>query len=120
MRAHVALKALVSAACGLLLAGCGAGEKSGNAADPVADTIYVGGNIITINDAAPFAEALAVKDWKNSRRRRRRPTCSRRRATRRRLVDLGGKTLIPGFVDGHSHIGAVGSSGCVRRFVAAA
>ena len=29
-----------------------------------ADTIYHGGNIITINDAAPFAEALAVKDGK--------------------------------------------------------
>ena len=29
-----------------------------------ADTIYTGGDIVTVNDAQPTAEALAVKDGK--------------------------------------------------------
>ena len=31
----------------------------------IADTIYHGGTIITVNDEAPSAEALAVKDGKH-------------------------------------------------------
>ncbi len=31
----------------------------------VADTIYTGGDIITINDAMPSAEARAVKGWQD-------------------------------------------------------
>jgi hypothetical protein len=34
---------------------------NGNSA-ATADTIYTGGNIITVNDTQPTAEALAVKD----------------------------------------------------------
>ena len=31
-------------------------------AQEIADTIYLGGPILTINDSAPRAEAVAVKD----------------------------------------------------------
>lgn len=41
-----------------------------------ADTTYVGGEIVTINDRQPTAEALAVKD---------------------------GKILMPSFIDAHDH-----------------
>jgi predicted amidohydrolase YtcJ len=35
-----------------------------------------------------------------------------------KLVDLGGKTLMPGFVDGHSHFGGVGIQNDSVSFVA--
>ncbi|MES2707627.1 MAG: amidohydrolase [Verrucomicrobiota bacterium] len=73
-----------------------------NARTGMADTIYSGGSIITINDAAPLAEALAVKDGKilavGSR-----ADVLRTRSSSTILIDLGGKTLLPGFLDGHSH-----------------
>ena len=36
----------------------------GQAAEPAADTIYQGGTIITMNDAQPSTQAVAVKDGK--------------------------------------------------------
>ena len=47
----------LAALCGLLL-------RSEPVFSQNADAIYTGGDIITINDAAPSAEALAVKDGK--------------------------------------------------------
>lgn len=72
-----------------------------------ADVIYYGGPILTMNDAQRQVEALAVqgarivavgdlatlKAWQG-------PST--------RMADLQGRTLIPGFVDPHSHIGGVG------------
>ena len=46
------------------LAGALAFSMSSVAFAETADTVYTGGNIITVNDAAPSAEALAVKDGK--------------------------------------------------------
>ncbi len=70
---------------------------------PTADAIYAGGAIITMNDAAPRAEAVAVKDGrivavgaKAEVERWRGPTT--------RSIDLGGKALLPGFIDGHGHV----------------
>ena len=61
---------LLALALGLALTtGCDQKPAPSTEAEPsatagVADTIYTGGNIITISDAAPSAEALAVKDGK--------------------------------------------------------
>jgi hypothetical protein len=79
----------------------------GPAPEMTADTIYTGGNIITINDAAPSAEALAVKDGTILAVGAKADVLKSKGAATR-LVDLGGKTLVPGFVDGHSHFGGVG------------
>ena len=52
-------------AASLALAGaCSKSKVEDVAPRTVADTIYVGGDIVTINDAQPTAEALAVKDGK--------------------------------------------------------
>jgi len=67
-----------------------------------ADTIYTGGSIITINDAAPSAEALAVKDGRILAVGTKSDVL-KTKGTATRLVDLGGRTLLPGFIDGHSH-----------------
>jgi len=73
-------------------------------AQQAADTFYFGGDILTMEGKAPrYVEALAVKDgritfagaladadqWKGAGTR---------------TINLGGRTLLPGFVDGHSHI----------------
>jgi predicted amidohydrolase YtcJ len=67
-----------------------------------ADTIYTDGHVITMNDASPTAEALAVKDGKimavgSS------ASVLKSRGKETRVVNLKGKTLLPGFIDGHSH-----------------
>ncbi|RYD40237.1 MAG: amidohydrolase, partial [Verrucomicrobiaceae bacterium] len=73
-----------------------------NSATGSADTIYSGGDIITINDASPAAEALAVKDGKILAVGTKADVLKHQgKATK--MVDLGGKTMLPGFIDGHSH-----------------
>ncbi len=67
-----------------------------------ADTIYFGGPIITINDAAPSAEALAVKDGKILAVGAKAEVL-KTKGDATKMIDLGGKTLLPGFIDGHSH-----------------
>lgn len=68
-----------------------------------ADTIYFGGNIITINDAQPIVEALAVKDGKILALGPRAEIEKTNKGPATKIVDLAGKTLLPGFLDAHSH-----------------
>jgi predicted amidohydrolase YtcJ len=72
-----------------------------------ADLVVFNGNIITMDPKKPTATALAVKSYKvlyvgeedevvelipNARR----------------VIDLGGKTVIPGFIDAHTHLTSAG------------
>jgi len=90
--------ALAIAASVALATGCSAPEPG-----LPADTIYTGGDIITVNDSRPAVEALAVKDGRilavgaNGEIER---SCKGQATT---VVDLAGKTLLPGFLDPHSH-----------------
>ena len=68
----------------------------------LANTIYHGGTIITVDDRNPAAEALAVRDGKIIAVGTKSDVLKRRGDTTK-LIDLGGKTLVPGFLDGHSH-----------------
>jgi hypothetical protein len=70
---------------------------------PTADTIYVGGDILTMNDSAPTAQALAVKDGKILLVGDRRAVEAQARGAPTQIVDLQGKTMLPGFIDAHSH-----------------
>jgi len=74
-----------------------------NASTWAADVIYTGGDIVTINDAQPIAEAVAVADGKiiavgNS------SEVMKHKGDTTKIVDLQGKTLMPGFFDAHSHL----------------
>ena len=77
-------------------------------ATPPADTIWSGGTIVTVNDARPNAEAVAVRGGTivgvgsraDIERRFRGPATER--------IDLKGRTLLPGFIDGHGHMSMVG------------
>jgi predicted amidohydrolase YtcJ len=67
-----------------------------------AERIYTGGNIVTMNDANPVAEAVAVRGGRilavgtaaEVMRHRGEPT---------QVIDLKDKALLPGFIDPHSH-----------------
>jgi len=72
-------------------------------AQDAADTIYSGGPILTINDASPNAEAVAVKDGLvvavGSM-----ADVSAHRGDQTQMFDLGGRAMLPGFVDSHGHV----------------
>lgn len=68
-----------------------------------ADTIYSGGPILTIDDANPRAEAVAVKDGRIIAVGPVAEVMPLKGDTTR-MVDLGGRTMLPGFVDPHGHV----------------
>src|SRR5262245_8789946 len=78
------------------------GHESSTAA-VVADTIYINGVIITVNDAQPSAEAVAVRNG-IIHAVGARDDVMRHHGPSTEVVDLKGRTMVPGFVDGHSHI----------------
>lgn len=84
----------------IVLTGCG--EQRGRA-----DLVFRGGNIYTVNDEQPVVEAVAVRDGRiifaGSGEE-----ASEFIAERTRVVDLEGRTMTPGFIEGHGHIMGVG------------
>jgi hypothetical protein len=88
----------------VLTSGCAPSDPA-----TVAETIYFGGPIVTMNDAQLNAEALAVKDGKILAVGSRAEIDKLHKGKSTRLVDLDGKTLMPGFIDGHAHVGGFGS-----------
>lgn len=92
----IGLGALVAAA----LWGCARGEAG------VADTIYYGGPVITMDDVRPEAKALAVLDGKIAAVGSKREVM-RWRGPETQMRDLDGKALLPGFIDAHGHLSFV-------------
>lgn len=68
-----------------------------------AATIYVGANVITMDDAHPTAEAVAVYDGRITAVGTRTDVLADQRGPTTAVVELDGATLAPGFVDPHSH-----------------
>jgi predicted amidohydrolase YtcJ len=81
----------------ILLAGCAPPPERS------ADTIYVGGTIVTVNDQQPTAEALAVKDGHILAVGQRAKLERAHKGAKTRIVDLAGHALLPSFIDAHSH-----------------
>ena len=72
-----------------------------------ADLVFKNGNIYTVNDARPKAEAVAVKGdrivFVGSNR-----DVQKYVGAKTRVIDLGGKTMVPGMTDAHHHLSGVG------------
>jgi predicted amidohydrolase YtcJ len=68
-----------------------------------ADVIYFGGDIVTINDKQPKAEALAVKGGKILAVGDRKAIEGEHKGSSTKLIDLAGRVLLPSFIDAHSH-----------------
>jgi predicted amidohydrolase YtcJ len=69
---------------------------------PAVDTILVSGKVITLDDASSIVEAIAIHDGKvlavgsNEDIRK-------RADARTNIIDLGGRTVVPGLMDSHIH-----------------
>ena len=72
-------------------------------AQEIADTIYSGGAILTINDAAPNAEAVAVKNGRILAVGTLAEVSAYEGEGTERF-DLAGRAMLPGFVDSHGHV----------------
>ncbi|MEM9018673.1 MAG: amidohydrolase, partial [Verrucomicrobiota bacterium] len=72
-----------------------------------ADTIYHGGPILTIVDESPEAEAIAIKDGRILAVGTKEEVLQAK-GDDTELIDLQGKTMLPGFVDSHGHAFMVG------------
>ncbi|MFN6164290.1 MAG: amidohydrolase [Planctomycetota bacterium] len=69
-----------------------------------ADLVYTGGDILTMRGNTPeYVELLAVKDGKIAFAGSGKEGASRI-GPRTRRIDLAGRTLLPGFIDAHSHL----------------
>jgi predicted amidohydrolase YtcJ len=80
------------------------------------DSIYINGSIITIDDKKPTAEAVSAKDGLiysvGSNK-----DIEKLRGPKTKVFDLIGKTLVPGFVDAHSHFSGVGTQAIVANLL---
>lgn len=79
----------------------------------LAKRMYYGGTVLTMEDIL-YAQALLVEDgvsapWEARQR------CARAAGRDCEMVDLKGHTLMPAFIDAHSHF-----SGCAQRTFAGA
>ena len=68
-----------------------------------AEVIYTGGDIVTIDDNNPSAEALAVRGGLIIAVGTRDSVMNAHEGPDTKVIDLGGKTLMPAFIDAHSH-----------------
>ena len=83
------------------LAGCSPADQA--ATSDAADTVYTNGKIYTVNEARPWAEAVAIKDGRfvvvgsNAD-----IAAVIGKATE--VVDLAGRMVMPGMIDVHAHV----------------
>lgn len=76
-------------------------------ASDAADVVFRNGNVYTVSKEQPRAEAIAVKDGKivyvgaNA-------GVAKFVGKRTKVVDLAGRTVVPGLTDAHYHLGGVG------------
>jgi predicted amidohydrolase YtcJ len=77
--------------------------------NPVADTVFINGNIYTVDEKNPQAEAIAVQGERilavGST-----AEIQKFRGPNTREVDLKGKFVMPGFIEGHGHFSGLGQS----------
>lgn len=103
MRSPLSKCLLLAAAGAALLAGCANAPRTG------ADTVYVNGHILTVDKAFSVAQGVAVKDGRflavgSS------AEVQNYVGPATRVVDLQGRTVIPGLMDSHSHMIGAGTA----------
>lgn len=91
----------------VLATGCQAPDPDSAGASGTADIIFVGEHIITVDETAADAEAVAVAGEQiiavGSVEE-----VLRLKSDATRIVELGDRALIPGFIDAHGHLPSVG------------
>jgi len=94
--------------------GCG---RTTDAPDnhPVADLVLTNGNVITVDEKRPAAEAIAVTDGMITAVGTA-TDISRFIGDSTEIIDLEGKTAIPGLIEGHGHYTSFGGSLMILDF----
>src|SRR5210317_1546189 len=90
-----------------LLGGCN--RPDSQEAPPVADLLLVNADVVTVDEALPRAQAVAIRDdlildVGTSE------AMSRHRGQHTEVIDLEGQMVIPGFIEGHGHYTSFGGS----------
>lgn len=112
MRATTMMRSIRFALTLTLAAGSVAGTSICAAVEnaaTTADAIYINGQVLTVDARDSTAEAVAVRDGRVQAVGHR-GDIEALAGPGTRVVDLQGKTLIPGFVDAHSHFLATGAA----------
>lgn len=73
------------------------------ASTPTADTVFVNGKVITVNSTDEVAEALAIRGERILRVGSR-AYVEKTVGPGTRIIDLNGRSVVPGFVDNHIHM----------------
>ena len=82
-------------------------------------TMYFGGEILTMEGNSPeYVEALVEKDGKILFTGPM-EEAMKHAGSNHRMVDLQGKILVPGFIDGHAHFAAFGAQAITANLLAA-
>ena len=110
---------MIKTVINLILIGCVFFIASFSKADTIyADSIYLNGTVITVDEKTPFAEAIATKEGliiavgtSQEMSEFNGPLTS--------VVDLNNKTIVPGFIDAHSHFVGVGAQAIVANLLPA-
>ena len=101
----------------LIFVGCNE-PSSKKAVTENADVIYYGGDIITLEgDSAIYPEAVLVSQGKISFVGNK-EAAIKQASEAYSMVDLKGKTLVPGFIDGHQHFFALGAQAIYANLLA--
>jgi predicted amidohydrolase YtcJ len=92
---------LTSALLMFLLAGCNKQPEAPAATPPT--RVFLNGEIITVNERQPIAEAVSVREGRILAVGDREQVLEQA-GENAEIVDLKGKTLLPGLIDAHGHI----------------
>ncbi|MCF8246767.1 MAG: amidohydrolase [Saprospiraceae bacterium] len=74
-----------------------------------ADTILLNGNVYTVDEANPTAQAIAIKDGLILRIGAN-EDMAELNGEKTEVIDLGGQFAMPGFIEGHGHFSGMGYS----------
>jgi predicted amidohydrolase YtcJ len=106
------LKASALSSVAAFAAGCGAGASGPAAGDPApsgvddgADLVVVNGVIHTMNATNQLVASVAIKNGRFTSV----GDDERSRNPRAKVINAGGRTVIPGIIDAHNHIVLVGN-----------
>ena len=101
--AHLRSRALLASLCGAGLLGLSACAAPNNTpAKEAADRVFINGQVLTVDAADTQVQSIAIKNGRVLRVGRNQDTQALR-GEHTEVIDLRGKTVIPGIQDAHSH-----------------
>lgn len=108
------MRILLLIGCAAIVVACGKPPQNGSA-HPIADVALINGNVITVDDRNPSAEAVAVIGDRIAAVGSNADIAAYV-GDETEVIDLQGQTAIPGFIEGHGHYTSFGGSLMILDF----